>query len=190
MPLINLILLSSKSTLLFSLCDAELDPINLSLLPAGKMLSVVSRQHRRDFRRGRSILLQVPLCPPLLVLESSSSSWDTRWHSPPREFQQHPMGGFPGSSAAISASFPVGLTGVFPWSWVATPSLYQRSELLCHPVGPGTQRLRRDLDLITAVGKVEGEGCSLLGCSVSALEILAIPYISSSLFFSACCTPS
>lgn len=108
----------------------------------------------------------------------------------PKEFQQHPMGGFLGSSAGISASLRVGLTGVFPWSWVAILSLYQPSELLCHPVGPGTQRLRRDLDLITAVGRVEREGCSLLGCSVSALEILAIPYISSSIFFSVCCTPS
>lgn len=71
MPLINLILLSAKSTLLCSLCDAELDPINISLLPADKMLSFVSRRHQRYIRRGRGISSRSCCALPCLFLKAA-----------------------------------------------------------------------------------------------------------------------
>ena len=141
MPVINVLLLCSKSTLKCTAWDPALDPLDRSPLPASSGLSFVSRGHTAGERVWPLSLSQWSSVIRWTASELNISPRDNfLWVPRMSQVQDQPQRQFPVSSTNAPASFPAeafpegGFCPVgFPvWSATAPSTLWV---FVCPPMG-------------------------------------------------------
>lgn len=148
MPAINLLLLSSKSTLHFLACDTEAEPVDICLLPTVPQISFLSSQWKVGHctREGAS-LPNSSFLFSLLALCCLCSLEDMPWGSFPGSCSSLPTDSFPASTTGATTGFAVGSAARWlPNKFCQHPEaslpascrgflLASLSKLLLHPVG-------------------------------------------------------
>ena len=147
----------------------ELEPMKISPLPAGSILSFVSGGcQRRDSAREKTSLDLVAsshLAPRMQLLEVCVQ--EVQWHSPPASLAGTPVEGFL-NSIPLQVSLLTSPCQLAVISFV----LELFSELLCHPVGPATLSAMNSTSVLERMSPSHPSGLPSLSTVSQHWEIL------------------